>query len=107
MKYRRSSELSPELKVAGPSMLGTGCPDRHAPPHVTSPKTHRPRRAPLPRERVRSSGHEDPFTRPRLNARCRLGEPTFAGMGGKEEGAPIPDTGRGGVPVSGLTNSGP
>jgi len=35
--------------------------------------------------------HQDPFTRPRLNARCRLGEPTFAGMGGKEEDAPIPD----------------
>src|ERR1700674_1734175 len=37
-----------ELKVAGPSMLGIGCPDRHAlllthPPPL--PKTHRPRRA--------------------------------------------------------------
>jgi hypothetical protein len=36
------------------------------------------------------SGHEDAFPRPRLRARCRLGEPTFAGMGGKEEDAPIP-----------------
>jgi hypothetical protein len=36
----------------------------------------------------RKWGHEGPFTRPRLNARCRLGEPTFAGMGGKEEDAP-------------------
>src|SRR4029077_10292579 len=26
--------LSPELKVAGPSMLGIGCPDRHALPRV-------------------------------------------------------------------------
>ena len=33
-------------------------------------------------------GQEDPFSQPRLNARCRLGEPTFARMGGKEEDAP-------------------
>ena len=38
---------SPELKVAGPSMLGTGCPDRHALP-LTPPKTHGPSRAPHP-----------------------------------------------------------
>src|SRR6476469_727270 len=43
-----------EPKVAGPSMLGIGCPDRHPLLRVTSPKTHPPRRAPLPRERVRS-----------------------------------------------------
>src|SRR5215469_28857 len=41
MKYRRSSEFSPELKVAGPSMLGIGCPDRHALPHFTPSMTHR------------------------------------------------------------------
>src|SRR5271155_596433 len=37
-----------ELKVAGPSMLGIGCPDRHALPLTHSPplsKAHRPRRA--------------------------------------------------------------
>src|SRR6476620_10997183 len=46
-----------EPKVAGPSMLGIGCPDRHPLLRVTSPKTHPPRRAPLPRERVRSLLH--------------------------------------------------
>jgi hypothetical protein len=35
------------------------------------------------------SGHEDPFPQPRLNARCRLGELTFARMGGKKEDAPF------------------
>jgi hypothetical protein len=35
-------------------------------------------------------GHEDQFRPPSLNCRCRLGEPTFAGMGGKEEDAPLP-----------------
>src|SRR5260370_25552472 len=37
-----------ELKVAGPSMLGIGCPDRHPLPLIhtpPSPKTHRLRRA--------------------------------------------------------------
>jgi hypothetical protein len=29
-----------ELKVAGPSMLGIGCPDRHLLPHITLPKTN-------------------------------------------------------------------
>src|SRR6516165_10146281 len=53
MKYRRSSGLSRELKVAGPSMLGIGCPDRHALPHITPPKTRRPRYA-LPPTRARS-----------------------------------------------------
>jgi hypothetical protein len=33
-------------------------------------------------------GHEDQFPPPSLNDRCRLGERTFAGMGGKEEHAP-------------------
>src|SRR6202045_3840953 len=45
-----------ELKVAGPSMLGIGCPDRHPLPLIHSPpppKMHPTRRA-LPRERVRS-----------------------------------------------------
>src|SRR6516162_8114962 len=36
---------SPELKVAGPSMLRIGCPDRHA-LLLTPPKTHRPSRVP-------------------------------------------------------------
>ena len=34
-------------------------------------------------------GHEDEFPPPRLNGGCRLGKATFAGMGGKEEDAPI------------------
>jgi hypothetical protein len=35
-------------------------------------------------------GHEERFPSPSLSGRCRLGEATFAGMGGKEEDAPIP-----------------
>jgi hypothetical protein len=35
-------------------------------------------------------GHEDAFPPPSLSGRCRLGEATFAGMGGKEEDAPKP-----------------
>src|SRR5437870_3292213 len=38
-----------ELKVAGPSMLGSGCPDRHPLPLIHSPsapKMPRPRRCP-------------------------------------------------------------
>jgi hypothetical protein len=34
-------------------------------------------------------GHEDQFRLPSLYGRCRLGEATFAGMGGKEEDAPF------------------
>jgi len=34
-------------------------------------------------------GHEDQFRPPSLNGGCRLGNATFAGMGGKEEDAPI------------------
>jgi hypothetical protein len=33
-------------------------------------------------------GHEERFPSPSLSGRCRLGEATFAGMGGKEEDAP-------------------
>ena len=36
-------------------------------------------------------GHEERFPSPSLSGRCRLGEATFAGMGGKEEDAPVPD----------------
>jgi hypothetical protein len=36
------------------------------------------------------SAHEDQFSPPRPNGRCRLGDATFAGMGSKEEHAPIP-----------------
>src|SRR4029077_16564823 len=36
--------LSPELKVAGPSMLGIGCPDRHALPRVNLVEICRARR---------------------------------------------------------------
>jgi hypothetical protein len=52
-----------ELKVAGPSMLGIGCPDRHALLFTRSPslpRMHRPRCRLLPRERVRSWGNNRP-----------------------------------------------
>src|SRR6516165_7255229 len=42
-----------ELKVAGPSMLGIGHPDRHALPRITLSKTHQPCRA-LPPARAGS-----------------------------------------------------
>jgi hypothetical protein len=35
-------------------------------------------------------GHQDAFRPPSLNGGCRLGKATFAGIGGKEEDAPIP-----------------
>jgi hypothetical protein len=35
-------------------------------------------------------GHEDQFRPPSRNGGCRFGQGTFAGMGGKEEDAPIP-----------------
>jgi hypothetical protein len=38
---------------------------------------------------VSDLGHEDQFPPPTLKGGCRLGEATFAGMGGKEEDAPI------------------
>src|SRR3954452_4381946 len=41
-----------ELKVAGPSMLGIGCPDRHLLRFMGSKEQ---RRSSFPRERVRSS----------------------------------------------------
>jgi hypothetical protein len=34
-------------------------------------------------------GHEERFPSPSLSGRCRLGEATFARMGGEEEDAPI------------------
>src|SRR5215831_7138649 len=56
--------LSPELKVAGPSMLGIGLPDRHALPRFTSTKMRRPRHA-LPPARAGSFfGASFPFPRP-------------------------------------------
>jgi len=45
----------------------------------------------IPSSRVRSvQEHEDQFRPPSLNGGCRLGKATFAGMGGKEEDAPLP-----------------
>jgi hypothetical protein len=41
-------------------------------------------------------GHEDQFPQPRLSGCCRFVEPTFAGMGGKEEDAPKPAIAPGG-----------
>jgi hypothetical protein len=38
--------------------------------------------------RTAGMGHEERFPSPSLSGRCRLGEATFAGMGGKEEDAP-------------------
>jgi hypothetical protein len=35
-----------------------------------------------------ASGQEDQFPSPSLSGRCRLGEATFAGMGGKAKDAP-------------------
>src|SRR6516162_9821744 len=51
----RDSFLEP--KVAGPSMLGIGRPDRHALPHITRSKHTDPDSCSLPRERVRSTTH--------------------------------------------------
>src|SRR6516162_9511079 len=45
-----------ELKVAGPSMLGIGCPGRHALPLTPPQKAPTVTRPPIPRERVRSWG---------------------------------------------------
>jgi hypothetical protein len=38
---------------------------------------------------VTAKGHEDQFRPPSLSGGCRLGKEIFAGMGGKEEDAPI------------------
>src|SRR6516164_10525605 len=71
--------LSPELKVAGPSMLGVGCPDRHALPHITRSKHIDPDSCSLPRERVRSS-------EPKAAARpWRVEPPTQQTPAGKQE----------------------
>src|SRR3979490_573042 len=60
----RGSFLEP--KVAGPSMLGIGCPDRHALPLITLVEiAPTATRAPPPRERVRSIDPEPtPMTAP-------------------------------------------
>ena len=42
-------------KAAGPSMLGIGCPDRHALPRITPIRCADLELRPLPRERVRST----------------------------------------------------
>src|SRR5437016_10130362 len=50
-----------ELKVAGPSMLGSGCPDRHPLPLIHSPpapKMPRPRRCPPARAGSFKGGFE-------------------------------------------------
>src|ERR1700719_2160051 len=61
-------------------------------PLVAAAPTSRVRRVGLRRPgpffRSAVKGHEDPSPRPSLSGRCRLGEATFAGMGGKEEDAP-------------------
>jgi hypothetical protein len=40
---------------------------------------------------LRATRHEDQFRPPSLSGGCRLGKATLAGMGGKEEDAPISD----------------
>jgi hypothetical protein len=50
---------------------------------------HRP--AVLAATAMTGPGHEDQFRPTSLNGRYRLGEATFAGMGSKEEDAPLPD----------------
>src|SRR5215471_12982717 len=70
-----------ELKVAGPSMLGIGRPDRHALPRITSSKMRRPQRLLPSRERVRSSAQPGPSPRdPRRSAiRACISHSTYAG----------------------------
>src|SRR6516164_82127 len=67
---------SPELKVAGPSMLGIGCPDRHALPHITFSKMRRLRRVLPP---ARAGSFSDPFR-------------TFGSAHEKGRGEPGPST---------------
>src|SRR5947207_8631200 len=50
-------------------------------------------------------GHEDQFPPPSLSGRCWFGEGTFAGMGGKEEDAPIPAIGLAAIKPSCSTQS--
>jgi hypothetical protein len=52
-----------ELKVAGPSMLGIGCPGRHALPLTPPQKAPTVTRAPIPRKRVRSWADSRPPNR--------------------------------------------
>src|SRR6476619_263823 len=73
-----------EPKVAGPSMLGIGCPDRHPLLRVTSPKTHPPRRAPLPRERVRSVPLSGPSPPPNVVGNARSEVIRFASRFGQQ-----------------------
>src|SRR5215472_2778718 len=81
---------SPKPKVAGPSMLGIGCPDRHALPitHTSAAKnaltvTRRP-----PARAGSFKGHEEPFLPSRLSVRYRLGKRTLAGTHSNED-APL------------------
>src|SRR5712692_8180055 len=69
------------------------------PPYSRNQRLVSPARETFSTARQRSAqglnwGHEDQFRPPSLSGRCRLGEATFAGMGDKEEGAPIPVVGR-------------
>jgi hypothetical protein len=43
-----------------------------------------------PPERTAAVGHEDAFPEPRLSARCRFSQGTFAGTLGNGRDAPIP-----------------
>ena len=60
-----------ERKVAGPSMLGSGCPDHHARPFKPSPmppRTRRPPSSPTPAQAGSFPGYRPP-SRPRCTAR--------------------------------------
>src|SRR6516162_1102343 len=84
-----------ELKVAGPSMLGIGCPGRHALPLTPPQKAPTVTRPPIPRERVRSWGNSrqlgysarsaDMLLQPAVDGsrrldRCGVDEAASAGM---------------------------
>src|SRR5215831_19196189 len=82
---------SPKPKVAGPSMLGIGCPDRHALPitHTSAAKnaltvTRRP-----PARAGSFLGHEERLPSTRLSAGYGFRKETIAGMRQNERYAPI------------------
>jgi len=63
--------------------------------HISVDRPGRARRTGITRSassaawsRMTDLGQEDQFPSPSLSGRCRLGEATFAGMGGNGQGAP-------------------
>src|SRR4029077_10444671 len=80
--------LSPELKVAGPSMLGIGCPDRHALPRVNLVEICRARHE-LP-SRARGFVLRRIFTVPAGSGEGALTAPTAAAQPGRQERVLLP-----------------